>query len=187
LVESSGHSLEACIQAWRDRRPHPSAAAGVELADYLFSCGDFDGAIAAYANCEPITERIRAKRGWCLAVLDRCDEAANFLTPENCGSSSAELAVLAATVAGGWNRRKLYGGSGVSAQEVQTRRKQVEELVQRALHSTTPPDQLAFFAYMDLLEWYEDREAALAVVERGLTLYPLTSMTEGGKRGCYVN
>ncbi|WP_161815029.1 hypothetical protein [Steroidobacter agaridevorans] len=86
--------------------------------------------------------------------------------------------MLAATVAGGWNRRKLYPGSGASAQEVQTRREQVEELVQRALNSTTPPDQLAFFAYMDLLEWYEDREAALGVVERALTLYPLASMTE---------
>lgn len=111
-------------------------------------------------------------------MLDRCDEAKNFLTPENCGASSAELAVLAATIAGGWNRNKLYGESGVSSQEAQTRRQQVEELVHRALHTTEPPQPLAFFAYMDLVEWYRDREAALAVAERAVSLYPFPALIE---------
>lgn len=174
IDESSAHSLETCIQAWRQRRPYPSADAGEVLADYHFSRGEFGVAAAAYAACEPATERIRAKRGWCLAMADRCEEAANFLTPENCGSSSAALAVLAATLAGGWDRSKLYC---VSAQEAKARQAQVEELVQRALRDPHP-DPLAFFAYMDIVEWYRDREVALAVAERAVSLYRYPAMNE---------
>lgn len=172
MGDSSGHSLEACIRAWRGRRPYPGAKEGEALADYHFSHGDFDAAVAGYATCEPSTEQIRAKRGWCLAMLDRCEEAQNFLTPENCGTSCAELAVLAATIAGGWNRSKLYG------EAMQARRRQVDELVHRALQATDRPDPLAFFAYMDLVEWYEDREAALAVAERAVSLYPSAALIE---------
>lgn len=174
----SENSLEACIRAWRTSRPFPEVNGGEDFADAYFSRGQFEAAVKGYAACAPQSERIQAKRGWCLALLDHCQDAAQYLTPENCGSSSAELAVLAAVVAGDWQRHKLYRRPNESAEDALARKQLVTQLVLRALDAPGKPDQLAFFAYMDLLEWWEDREAALAVAERGIALFKSPSLMQ---------
>ena len=178
MAELLGNSLEACIGAWRNRLTFANEVGSEEIGDGHFSRGDLEGAAATYTACELQSERISAKRGWCLAVSDRCEEAAQFLTRVNCGESSAELAVLAATISGGWNRNKLIGGYGAAADEVRARRETVEDLVRRALDEFNPPDQLAFHAYMDLVEWYRDREAALEVAERATSLFKVPAFFE---------
>ena len=167
----SENSLETCIRAWRAGRPLQEASAGEDLADAHFSRGQFEAAVRAYTACDPLSERIQAKRGWCLALMNECQEAAQYLTPANCGSSSAELAVLAVVVAGGWERHKVYQRSGEPAEDARTRKGLVTQLIRRALAVSGKPDHLAFVAYMDLMEWWEDREAALAVAERGIELF----------------
>ena len=176
MESTAARTLEVCIRAWRVRRPFPSDVSGEDLADYHFSRGEFRAAVDIYATLAP-TARIDAKRGWCLAILDRCEEAAQFLTKDNCGSSSAELATLASTIARGWNRGYLHGPPGVSKEEVKARHEEVRALVERALESEYP-DRLAFYAYKDMLKWYDDREAALAVAERAVTQFSDPSFAE---------
>ncbi|WP_139202409.1 tetratricopeptide repeat protein [Frateuria terrea] len=146
-----------------------------EQGDHYFSRGEFEAAAEAYAACSPCTDHVRAKRGWCLAALDQFDEAEGLLTPETCGSSSSELAMLAVVVAGGWGRPKLRGGFGPKGVEARARSEQVSQLVKRALQADEPA-LLAFFAYKDLNDWHNDREAALAVAERALGLYKSPAM-----------
>jgi hypothetical protein len=172
------NSLEACIRAWRHRHALDNGLSAEHLGDGHFTRGEFEAAAVAYATCEPETDQIRAKRGWCLAVLDRFDEAEQLLTPATCGTSSAELAVLAAIVAGGWNRNKLYAASGTQGDDARARSEQVAQLVDRALRSTDKPDYLAFIAYKDLIGWHRDREAALVVAERAVSLFKTPDLAE---------
>lgn len=167
----SGNSLEACIEAWRSRRPLKINGNDEDLADRQFALGAFKAAAEGYAACTSQTDQVKAKRGWCLAALEQFDEAEQFLTPTTCGTSSAELAMLAVVVAGGWNRSKLQGGSGTKGDEVKARSEQVAELVSRALEVQDEPDYLAFLAYKALAEWYRDRDAALVVCERAVKLF----------------
>jgi len=51
----------------------------------------------------------------------------------------------------------------------------VSQIVERALR-VDEPALLAFFAYKDLTDWHNDREAALAVAERALGLYQSPAM-----------
>src|SRR3954463_2127817 len=99
VSQSTARSLEACIRAWRTNLTTSNETSNEDVADSHFARGEFYAALNSYAAVETPSERVKAKRGWCLAIVDRCDEAAQFLTTDNCGSSSAELAVLAAITA----------------------------------------------------------------------------------------
>lgn len=170
------YSLQACLDARYHRRPlGDKGGTPEEQGDHFFSCGEFEAAAEAYAACSPPTDRVRAKRGWCLAALDRFEEAEDLLTPETCGSSSSELSMLAVVIAGGWGRSKLRGGFGPKGVEARARGEQVSQIVERALQ-VDEPALLAFFAYKDLTDWHTHREAALVVAERALGLYKSPAM-----------
>jgi hypothetical protein len=106
----AGHSLETCIRAWRHGDPLTNGHDDESLADKQFALGEFKAAADAYAACASQTDQVRAKRGWCLAALEQFEEAEQFLTPMTCGTSSAELAMLAVVLAGGCQSRALCSG-----------------------------------------------------------------------------
>jgi len=83
--------------------------------------------------------------------------------------------MLALVIAGGWSRSRLRGGFGSKGAEARARGEQVSQIVERALR-VDEPALLAFFAYKDLTDWHNDREAALAVAERALGLYQSPAM-----------
>jgi hypothetical protein len=166
-------SLASCIRAWRSRQPlHAEVTSRTEeqAGDNAFSRGAFEEAIAAYSKIRRPHARVKAKHGWCLAITDRFDAAAPLLTPATCGDSSAELAMLAVVLVGGWERNTLRGFKGLRDQEKATEAT-MEALVGRAL-AVEHPDLLAFSAYRSLVSWYRDREAALAVAERSCHHFP---------------
>jgi tetratricopeptide (TPR) repeat protein len=175
---SSNNSLEACIRALRTHSAFTNTPSGELLGDYHFSRGEFEQAIAAYESSGVQSEQIKAKQGWCHAIIGQFEGTEELLTLENCGSSSAELAVLAAVVAGGWNRTALYHRQNIADEERIRRRAHVAELIHRALDVSGQPDQLAFIAYMYLEEWYTDNEAALDVAARAATIYRYPSFIE---------
>jgi tetratricopeptide (TPR) repeat protein len=172
------YSLKACLDAWHHRRSlGEKIGTPEEQGDHYFTHGEFEAAADTYAGCATSTDQVRAKRGWCLAALERFGEAEGLLTPETCGSSSSELAMLAVVIAGGWGRPRLLGGFGDKGVEARARSEQVSQIVERALQ-VNEPDLLAFFAYKDLTDWYTDREAALVVAERALALYKSPGMLQ---------
>jgi len=77
------YSLQACLDARYLGRPlGKKGGTPEEQGDHFFSCGELELAADAYAACSSPTDRVRAKLGWCLAALDRFDEAEGLLTPE---------------------------------------------------------------------------------------------------------
>ena len=170
---SSATTLATCIRAWRrGERLHSGlpARTAEQAGDLAFSRGDFPAAVAAYALIRNPAKRVRAKHGWCQAISGRFAEAAHLLTADTCGDSSAELAVLAAVIVGGWDRPTLRGFKGLRKPEQDTER-DMETLVMRAL-AVERPDYLAFHAYRTLMTWYRDREAALLVADRACSQFP---------------
>jgi len=177
VPHSTSRPLEACIRAWRTRRYYPIEGVSEDIGDAHLSRGDFQAAIDAYAAIDSKDDRVNAKLGFCLAFLERFDEAGTLLTETNCGTSSAELAMLAATIAGGWSRGRLYERQDEVQAVTNSRKTTVAAIVTRALQGTQP-DWLAFFAYRRLTDWFEDREEALVVAQRAVALYPCAEFVE---------
>lgn len=170
-------SLDECIQVWRGdiSQPPEAADASPELkGDGLFGQGKFEEALAQYECVAEPSPRLNAKQGWCLAVLDRCDEAAKKITAENAGSGSAALAMLAFIEAGGWEKPLLRHHFDDENDQSAARRTKVRELIDRAL-DTEPPDYLAFLFYQRLTDWYSNRTGALMIVRRAVSLFPKSS------------
>ena len=171
-------TLEQCLAVRRETAPssvsEPSGeASGEALADALFIAGAYAEAVDAYAECLPRTSTLDAKHGYCLAAVDRFDEAATLLTEDTCAGSARALAVLAVALAGGWERWGLEAEPPTDkGSATATRKGRARAALDLALAVDRPPS-LAFYVYQSLVPWYGDREAALELAERACGLYSI--------------
>lgn len=175
-------TLEECLAARRLSRPlMPVPSSGEEAGDALFQAGAHAEALDAYAACTVRAPQLDAKQGYCLAYLHRFEEAASYLTRDNCAGSATALAVLALVTAGGWRREAFGWGHGgtsgpfdFAAEAARTERleAQVADLLDQALSFEKPPS-VVFAIYRSVVRWYVDREAALRVAERADALYSI--------------
>src|SRR3546814_16151107 len=131
---------------------------------------DWSQTCALPISAQPEALDMRAKRGFCLAMMGRDEEAETLLTVGNAGEHPLARSILAWMLAGPYGQR-LRGGCGTKEQ-VETRAQRgatVESLLQGATAAELPPAWV-FQAAFGVLGTYGKNAAGLA--DRARTLYP---------------
>ncbi|WP_254574411.1 hypothetical protein [Stenotrophomonas acidaminiphila] len=142
--------------------------APLSQADVALTKHEFAQAAQLYAD-ESETSDIRAKRGFCLAMLGEDDEAETLLTVDNVGEHPLARAILAWTLAGRHGQRLRGFGTKKQMEGRAQRRATVETLLQSALSADHPP-ALVFKAAFEV--WGTHNEQAGTLAARARTLYP---------------
>ena len=138
-------------------------------ADAAMMKHDFAEAARLYAT-EPETPSIRAKRGFCLAMLGEDQEAETLLTLDNVGEHPLSRAILAWIIAGRHGQNLRAGFASKKKMEERTQRREVvEHLLQIATSASSPP-ALVFQAAFEILGTHGEHAEALA--SRARSLYP---------------
>ncbi|MGH6752556.1 MAG: hypothetical protein ACREDP_10335, partial [Bradyrhizobium sp.] len=122
---------------------------------------DWTKALKAYEQCETDNCCIDEKHGWCLGQSETWPEALAVLTPHRGSLSSAGLAMLAISSAGGWNTRY---------QMDETTRSLFDEILGEALADETPA-YLAYAALFWFRNYHHTNEVLLAHARKGVSLY----------------
>lgn len=138
-------------------------------ADRAMCEARFADAAAAYAAAGDKSSGEQAKHGFCLAALDRHEEADGLLTEENVGSHPTAKALLAYNIAGENGRRLLRGFTKQKQETNDAKAALSERLFDESLAGERPPIP-AFDLYFAASR--SASEKVVAAATRALGLYP---------------
>lgn len=145
-------------------------ATNLHPGDEAFLGHEYRDAEAAYAAIKRQSKDMRAKRGFCLAMLGRFSDAETLLTLDNVGRHPVARATLAWVLAGRHGACLRHGFDSKQVHEKQQWRKhQVRLLLNPILEGETPP-RIAFAAAFEINYYAELDTASLA--GRACDLYP---------------